>query len=63
MTIKNVALKGSQFLAYERMSREMKVNGGPGMIGKMHPIKPETAKINPRIIIPAVSVESMRHSS
>ena len=48
--IKNVELNGSQFLAYERMIKAKKLREGPGMTGKMQPMRPTNAKNNPRII-------------
>jgi hypothetical protein len=41
--IKNVELKGSQFLARERMIKAKKLRGGPGMMGNIEPAMPAKA--------------------
>ena len=54
--IKNVELNGSQFLAQERMIKDKKLIEGPGMTGKIQPIRPHNAKSNPEIINMIVKV-------
>jgi hypothetical protein len=43
-------LKGSQFVAQERIIKDKKLRRGPGIKGKMQPIIPDKAKSKPRII-------------
>ena len=37
------------------MIKDIKPNGGPGMTGKKHPMKPDRAKIKPNMIITVVN--------
>jgi len=37
-------------MAQERMIKDKKLREGPGMTGKMHPMRPTKARINPKII-------------
>jgi hypothetical protein len=48
--IRNLAPKGYQSLAYERKISAAKLNGGPGIAGKIQPTRPARARINPRTI-------------
>jgi hypothetical protein len=50
MIIRKVELNGSQLLAKERRIRAKKLRGGPGMMGKIHPTRPMSAKSRPRMI-------------
>jgi hypothetical protein len=53
-----VTLKGSQSLTNERIRRAMSPNGGPGIIGRIQPTKPERARMSPNIIREVVSMGS-----
>jgi hypothetical protein len=51
MIIKKVWLKTCQFFAQDRRIRARKLKIGPGMTGKIQPIMPARAKINPITMI------------
>ena len=58
ITIKNVGLNGVQSLARERIRREIKLMGGPGIMGKIQPMSPIMARMSPRIIRVVVKIFS-----
>jgi hypothetical protein len=46
---KNVVLKGSQFFAYDRIRRDMKLIGGPVRKGRKQPMMPIKAIMKPKV--------------
>jgi len=56
MTIKKAWLKTCQFFVQERRIRARKLKVGPGIMGRIQPIIPARAKINPITIITASKV-------
>jgi hypothetical protein len=59
MITQKVTLKGSQFLAKDRMSRAIYPSGGPGIIGRIQPTKPARAKMSPKIMREVVNMGSI----
>lgn len=49
-TIKNKGENGSHLYAIDRRMRATKLNGGPGIMGRIHPTIPAKIRINPTII-------------
>jgi len=50
MIMRNAALNGSQPLAQDTRTSARKLNGGPGITGRMEPAMPAVAARIPRII-------------
>jgi hypothetical protein len=57
---KNRKLKGSQSLAQERMINEIKLRGGPGRTGTIHPRRPMSAKHNPMRSMKSVTASNSK---
>jgi len=61
--IRKAGLKGVQSLARDRTRRAVKLKGGPGIAGRMHPINPMTARMSPKIIRVVVNIFSSKRKS